>query len=162
MLATDSRSVAGGNGRVRQLLVGAEVATAVMLLAGAGLLLRTLIAVETFDRGYRATQVLTMYVDPLSSRYPTPQSLLQFYDAVRRETAAIPGVATVAWASQLPLTAEDARDVTFEVVGDPAVDERQRPAADSPSSFASPPILRRQRETAEVSWRSGAPTGRRD
>ncbi len=131
VLATDSRSVAGGNGRVRQLLVGAEVATAVMLLAGAGLLLRTLIAVETFDRGYRATQVLTMYVDPLGSRYPTPQSLLQFYDAVRRETAAIPGVATVAWASQLPLTAEDARDVTFEVVGDPAVDERQRPAADS-------------------------------
>ena len=101
-----------------------------MLLAGAGLLLRTLIAVETFDRGYRATQVLTMYVDPIGSRYPTPQSLLQFYDAVRRGPRRS-GVATVAWASQLPLTAEDARDVTFEVVGDPAVDERQRPAADS-------------------------------
>ena len=38
------------------LLVGAEVATAVVLLAGAGLLLRTLVAVETFDRGYRATR----------------------------------------------------------------------------------------------------------
>lgn len=131
VLATDSRSVAGGNGRVRRLLVGAEVATAVVLLAGAGLLLRTLIAVETFDRGYRATEVLTLYVDPIGSRYPTAQSLLQFYDAVRREIAVIPGVSTVAWASQLPLTAEDARDVTFEVVGDPAVDERQRPAADN-------------------------------
>jgi putative ABC transport system permease protein len=140
-LGTDSRSVAGGNGRIRGLLVAAEVATAVVLLAGAGLLLRTLVAVETFDRGYRAapTQVLTLYVDPLGSRYPTRESLLQFYDDVERETAAVPGVTRVAWTSQLPLTAEDARDVSFEIAGDPAVDERERPAADnhivSPSYF---------------------------
>ena len=38
---------------MRSVLVAAEVATAVVLLAGAGLLLRTLVAVETFDRGYR-------------------------------------------------------------------------------------------------------------
>ena len=131
MLAADSRAVAGGGGRLRRVLVGAEVATAVVLLAGAGLLLRTLVAVETFDRGYRATEVLTMLVDPLGSRYPTRESLLQFYDAVRRETAAIPGVAAVAWTSELPLTAGDARDMSFEIAGDPAVDERQRPAADS-------------------------------
>ncbi len=131
VLATESRSVAGGGGRLRSLLVGAEVATAVVLLAGAGLLLRTLVAVETFDRGYRATEVLTMYVDPLSDRYPTRESLIQFYDEVRREVAAVPGVAQVAWTSQLPLTAEDARDVSFEVAGAPAVDERHRPAADN-------------------------------
>jgi putative ABC transport system permease protein len=113
------------------VLVGAEVATAVVLLAGAGLLLRTLVAVETFDRGYRATEVLTMLVDPLGSRYPTRESLLQFFDAVRRETAAIPGVAAVAWASDLPLTAGDARGISFEIAGDPAVDDRHRPAADS-------------------------------
>jgi putative ABC transport system permease protein len=133
VLATDSRSVAGGGGRMRRLLVAAEVATAVALLAGAGLLLRTLLAVETFDRGFRVpqTQVLTLYVDPIGSRYPTRESLLQFYEEVRRETAAVPGVATVAWTSQLPLTAEEGRDVTFEVVGDPAGDDRQRPAADN-------------------------------
>jgi putative ABC transport system permease protein len=128
---------------MRGLLVAAEVATAVVLLTGAGLLLRTLIAVETFDRGYRApqTRVLTLYVDPIGSRYPTREALLQFYEDVRRETAAVPGVASVAWASQLPLTAEDARDVSFEIVGAPAVDERQRPAADnhtvSPGYFAT-------------------------
>ena len=72
-----------------------------------------------------------MYVDPLSDRYPTRESLLQFYDEVARETAAIPGVASVAWTSDLPLTAGDGRDVSFEIVGDPAVDERRRPAADS-------------------------------
>jgi putative ABC transport system permease protein len=142
-LAADSRSVAGGSSRLRGLLVAAEVATAVVLLAGAGLLLRTLVAVETFDRGYRApqTQVLTLYVDPIGSRYPTREALLQFYEDVRREAAAVPGVASVAWTSQLPLTAEDARDVSFEVVGDPAIDERRRPAADShtvsPGYFAA-------------------------
>jgi putative ABC transport system permease protein len=131
VLVTESRSVLGGGGRLRSLLVGAEVATAVVLLAGAGLLLRTLVAVETFDRGYRATDVLTMYVDPLSDRYPTREALLQFYDAVSREVAAVPGVARVAWTSQLPLTAEDSRDVSFEVAGEAAVDERRRPAADN-------------------------------
>jgi putative ABC transport system permease protein len=140
-LAADSRSVAGGTGRMRGVLVAAEVATAVVLLAGAGLLLRTLVAVETFDRGYRASEVLTMYVDPLGDRYPTRESLLQFYDEVRREVAAVPGVATVAWTSNLPMTAEDGRDVSFEVVGDPAIDERRRPAADShivsPEYFAA-------------------------
>jgi putative ABC transport system permease protein len=100
-------------------------------LAGAGLLLRTLVAVETFDRGYRATEVLTMLVDPLGSRYPTRESLLQFLDAVRRETQAVPGVAAAAWSSDLPLTAGDARNLSFEIVGDPAVDERRRPAADN-------------------------------
>jgi putative ABC transport system permease protein len=130
VLTAESRSVAGGGGRLRSLLVGAEVATAVVLLAGAGLLLRTLVAVETFDRGYRATEVLTMYVDPLSDRYPTRASLIQFYDEVRREVEAVPGVARVAWTSQLPLTAEDTRDVSFEIAGEPAVDERRRPAAD--------------------------------
>ena len=51
----------------------AEVATAVVLLAGAGLLLRTLVAVETFDRGYRATEVLTMLRRPAGLALPDPR-----------------------------------------------------------------------------------------
>ena len=61
-------------GRLRNLLVVGEVATAVLLLFGAGLLLRTLLAVESVDRGYRADSVLTMIVDPLGSSYPTPDA----------------------------------------------------------------------------------------
>jgi putative ABC transport system permease protein len=49
-LASESRTVTGG-GKLRSLLVGGEVTTAVLLLFGAGLLLRTLIAVESYDRG---------------------------------------------------------------------------------------------------------------
>ena len=64
-MGADSRTTTGGGGRLRSLLVIGEVATAVLLLFGAGLLLRTLMAVESFDRGYRAESVLTMLVDPL-------------------------------------------------------------------------------------------------
>ena len=66
--APDSRTTTGGGGTLRSLLVVGEVATAVLLLFGAGLLLRTLMAVESFDRGYRAESVLSMLVDPLGSR----------------------------------------------------------------------------------------------
>ena len=65
-----------------------------------------------------------------SARATRSLCALQFYEEVQREIAAVPGVAAVAWTSQLPLTAEETRDVSFEIVGQPAVDERRRPAAD--------------------------------
>ena len=94
-LAQDSRTTVGGGGRLRNVLVAGEVATAVLLLVGAGLLLRTLLAVQNIDRGYRAESVLTMLVDPLGSEYPTAEKLLQFYDAVEQEARALPGVRSV-------------------------------------------------------------------
>ena len=129
VIGSDSRTTTGRGGKLRGVLVMAEVATAVLLLFGAGLLLRTLIAVETTDRGYRAERVLTMYVDPLGSKYPTPTSLMQFYDAVEQEIAALPGVRGVAWTNALPLDGTNGEDITFEIAGDPAPDERQRPTA---------------------------------
>jgi putative ABC transport system permease protein len=126
--ATDTRTTAGGGGRMRALLVIGEVATAVLLLFGAGLLLRTLMAVERVDRGYRADRVLTMLVDPLGSKYPTRASLLQFFDAIEREVAALPGVRSVAWTTGLPLGPSDQGSRAFAIVGDPA--EVQWPLAD--------------------------------
>jgi putative ABC transport system permease protein len=138
-IASDSRTATGRGGRIRSLLVVGEVATAVILLIGAGLLLRTLIAVENVDRGYRAQRVLTMIVDPIGSRYPTEASLLQFYDAVEREISVLPGVSSVAWASTLPLGPSYAGRSFFEIVGDRPLDESQRPTADyqivSPTYF---------------------------
>ena len=127
VLGSDTRTMTGG-GTLRGLLVIGEVATAVLLLFGAGLLLRTLMAVEGFDRGYRAESVLSMLVDPLGSKYPTPESLQQFYDQVEAEIAAVPGVTSVAWADSLPLDFFDSGGVSFDIVGDPPVDESQRPS----------------------------------
>jgi putative ABC transport system permease protein len=130
VIASDSRTVTGGGGRLRGLLVIGEVATAVLLLFGAGLLLRTLKAVDGFDRGYRAESVLSMLVDPLGSKYPTDELLHQFYDQVEAEITAVPGVAGVAWASALPLDFFDEGGLSFEIVGEPPVDESQRPSTE--------------------------------
>jgi putative ABC transport system permease protein len=129
-IAVGGRATGGHGGRLRSLLVVGEVATAALLLVGAGLLLRTLLAVEHVDRGYRADRVLTMIVDPLGGKYPTHAKLLEFFDTVEREVAAVPGVRSVAWASTLPLGASYGGLDAFEIVGNPPVDDRQRPTAD--------------------------------
>jgi putative ABC transport system permease protein len=126
-------------GWIRTALAAAQVATAVILLAGAGLLLRTLVALQNVDRGYRADSVLTMIVDPIGSRYPTPVALLRFFDDVEQEIAALPGVQDVAWASTLPLGRSYAGQSAFQIVGQPPAEDSQRPTADyqivSPAYF---------------------------
>jgi hypothetical protein len=138
VIRSGSRATAGG-GHLRGLLVIGEVATAVLLLFGAGLLLRTLIAVEAFDRGYRAESVLSMLVDPLGSKYPTAASLQQFYDQVETEVSAVPGVASVAWASALPLDFFDEGGRSFEIVGDPPA--RRQPASEHRVSSRQPDVF---------------------
>jgi putative ABC transport system permease protein len=138
LATSDTRTATGGGSRIRSLLVAGEIATAVLLLFGAGLLLRTLMAVEGIDRGYRAGQVLTMLVDPLGSSYPTPESLLQFFKNIEREVASVPGAQPVAWTSGLPLGESEQGSRSFEIVGEPVTDS-QRPVADyqivSPAYF---------------------------
>jgi putative ABC transport system permease protein len=129
VMASESRSVTGHGGRLRNLLVVSQVAIAVVLLFGGGLLLRTLVAVETADRGYREEQVLTMLVDPLGTRYPTPALLNGFFEAVEQEVRAVPGVGSVAWTSGVPLGDSVFDRVFFDVVGDQPVEARQRAAA---------------------------------
>jgi putative ABC transport system permease protein len=129
VLTGEGRASTGRGGRVRGLLVVAEVATAVLLLFGGGLLLRTLLAVEGVDRGYRTDGAVTMMVDPLASTYPTPERLLQFFDEVERAVRAVPGVRSVAYTSTLPLGASDIGPSSIEIVGDPPPADGQRPAA---------------------------------
>ena len=74
-MAGDTRTTTARGGRTRALLVVGEVAAAVLLLVGAGLLLRTLLAVDNVPRGYQAESVLAVFVDPLGGRYPTKESL---------------------------------------------------------------------------------------
>jgi putative ABC transport system permease protein len=128
-MGADSRTTIGSVGTVRNLLVVGEVATAVLLLFGAGLLLRTLMAVQSYDRGYRTDNVLTMLVDPLGSAYPPPLKQQQFYDQVEAEVRAIPGVADAGWSSGLPLGESVFGEYLFnyEVVGDAPLDPARKP-----------------------------------
>jgi putative ABC transport system permease protein len=131
-LTTESRTTTGGRARFRHLLVVGEVATAVLLLCGAGLLLRTLLTLESVDPGYGADadSVLTMDVTLPESRYPTSESLLQFYDRVEAEVAAVPGVRSVGWATTLPFGNAQIGQNVIHVVGDPLPPPDDRPAAD--------------------------------
>jgi putative ABC transport system permease protein len=143
VMGSDSRTTTGGGGELRSLLVMGEVATAVLLLFGAGLLLRTLIAVESYDRGYRANHMLTLMLDPLGSSYPTPEKLQQFFDLVEAEIRAVPGVQDVAYSSALPMGSSIYGDfaLSYQIVGDPPVEESRRPATNyqvvSPSYFST-------------------------
>ncbi|MBK5255226.1 MAG: ABC transporter permease [Vicinamibacteria bacterium] len=140
-MGEDARTTTGRGGRLRGALVMGEVATAVLLLFGAGLLLRTLVAVDSFDRGYRAESVLSILVDPLGSKYPTPELLQQFYDQVEGEVRAAPGVQDMAWTSALPLDFSDDDGLSYEVVGDPPAKVSRRPATEyqvvSPTYFST-------------------------
>ena len=155
VIGSDTRTTTGSGGRLRGLLVVGEVAMAVLLLFGAGLLLRTLLAVEAFDRGYRADSVLSMLVDPLGSKYPTDDALQQFYDQVEAEIAAVPGVAGVAWASDRPLDFFDAGGVSFEIVGDAPA---RRPASGRARSIRSS-ARRTSRRSICPSWPDAPSTG---
>ena len=143
VMGSDSRTTTGGGGRMRSLLVVGEVATAVLLLFGAGLLLRTLIAVESFDRGFKVNNVLTMLVDPLGTTYPTPEKLQGFFDQVEAEVRAVPGVQDMAWSSGVPLGESLFGEYpqSYEIAGDAPVDDARKPTTNyqvvSPSYFST-------------------------
>jgi putative ABC transport system permease protein len=162
VIASNSRSVTGTGGRLRGLLVIGEVATAVLLLFGAGLLLRTLMAVERYDRGYRADSVLSLLLDPLGSKYPTPESLQQFFDEVEAEVAAAPGIAGVAYSSALPLDFFDEGGLSYEIAGDPPLTDGQRPRTEAqsvtPSYFSTLDLPIVAGRAFDRSDRRGAPS----
>jgi putative ABC transport system permease protein len=125
-ISLDSRTATGRGAWFRSLLAAGQVAAAVLLLCGAGLLLRTLVALERVDPGHRARNVLTMVVSPGMSG--TPDSWRQFYDAVAREVEGVPGVRHVAFGSSLPLDGSWYAQA-FEVEGDPPRAQADRDGA---------------------------------
>jgi putative ABC transport system permease protein len=142
-ISSESRSSTRRGGRVRNVLVAAEVATAVVVLCGAGLLLRTLLVLGTFDPGYRADgdSVLTLDFSlpgpRPGTRYPNIQSLMQFYDQASREVSAIPGVRTIGWSTGLPYgTTSEIGRLRADIVGDPPLTPDDRPLADFQAATA--------------------------
>ena len=134
-MASESRSSTSTSRRFRSLLVSGEVAAAVVLLCGAGLLLQTLLKLVGGDTGYRATSESVLTLDfsvptGKNSRYPTAEAVTQFYDAVGRDVSALPEVRRVGWASSLPYGTSELGRWAFEIVGDPQVEARDRPTAE--------------------------------
>jgi len=131
-MVADSRSITSGAGIFRSVLAGGQIAAAVLLMCGAGLLLRTMVVLGHSDVGYRADgeNVVTMDFTVPSTRYPNGETLLQFYDGVEREVRAIPGVGSVGWSSSLPWGSTELGRWPFEIVGEAPVEVADRPRAD--------------------------------
>jgi predicted permease len=93
-LRETARSVTGGRGhaRLRQGLVVAEVALSLVLLVAAGLLIRTSLAVEDIDLGFRTDRVLTMRIPLPESRYADRAARAGFFQELLDRLVAVPGV----------------------------------------------------------------------
>lgn len=90
---------------LRDALVVSEVALALLLLTGAGLMIQTLRNLENVDIGMRRDHLLTLGTDLPRSRYPDFPKRNAFFRAVLDKIRTIPGVTSVAYTSNLPLTA---------------------------------------------------------
>lgn len=98
-----TRSVSGGNARGWSLLVVAEIALAVILLVGAGLLMRSFWQVVSVDAGFEAEGVLTVDVSLPSDLYETDAEVARFHQRLLTELRALPGVRNAGMVSHLPL-----------------------------------------------------------
>ena len=101
-----SSTTAVGRLQWRQTLVVAEVALAVVLVAGAGLMIRSVTNLFAIDPGFRPERVLTMRLSTPSSWYPDSVRIEQFYGELQRRVAQIPGVESVGAVRILPLATE--------------------------------------------------------
>jgi putative ABC transport system permease protein len=105
----------GGHGRARRWLVVTEVALALVLLVGSGLLLRSLEHLFSVEPGFDAAHLLTMQVQTSGHRFDDAAVTRRFFDEVLEAVRHVPGVTSAALTSQLPLSGElDEYGVHFE------------------------------------------------
>jgi putative ABC transport system permease protein len=97
-------TVARPRQRVRQALVVLQVTASVMLLLGAALLTRTLIALQQVDLGLSTAQVLTAEVQLPAATYPAPGDVVRFFRQLDEGLAALPGVEAAGAVRILPLS----------------------------------------------------------
>ena len=90
--------------RVRAGLAIGELAVALVLLVGAGLLVRTIVALNSQDPGFASTGVLTLQLDLPQAKYDSPEQIVAFYDQLIERLSALPGVESAGAGSSLLLS----------------------------------------------------------
>jgi putative ABC transport system permease protein len=127
-LKDSSRGSTGGPAkqRFRQIMVSAEVAVALMLLAGAGLMIESLQKMNQIDLGFDPKHVLTLRLFLPSAQYDSAKAFRFHREALDR-IAALPGVESVAVASNLPLERAVTMEVPFDLPNAPPRDLAERP-----------------------------------
>jgi putative ABC transport system permease protein len=121
-------SKAGHAPRVRQALVVVQVAMTVVMLCGAGVLVRTLMALNRAHMGFDAHDVLTMRVAVSPARY-SGERCREFYREAVARVRALPGVETAAAGISLPMIGSPRGGTSFHELGTP-----ERPASERPTT----------------------------
>jgi putative ABC transport system permease protein len=112
-------SSAGGSGtRLRGILVAVEMALALVLLAGAGLLIRSLLRLQQVNPGFNPDHVLTFEISLPNAKYPKAEQTLEFFRQARARLARLPGVTAVGTVKPLPFGGND-WETGFTIVGRP-------------------------------------------
>jgi predicted permease len=169
-----------GNGAVgigtRRLLIACEVALSLMLLMGAGVMIRSFLALRYGNPGFDPNNVLAMDVRLVDVRYPTPEKRAAFFDATLQRIRSLPGVEAAGTIDDLPLN--DGSAQTLELEGYPP---QREPVAVQVRQISSGyvgamriPLLRGRdvaendgevllvsREAARLYWGTDDPIGRR-
>jgi putative ABC transport system permease protein len=118
---------AGGH-RTRSVLVVSEVALSLILLIGAGLMIRSFQNLRNVNPGFDSRQVLTMSVMVSRAKFPSPDQAISFFDRVLQRVRSLPGVESAAVIDNIPLTGGSHQPIAIE--GRPVVPMSEQPEVD--------------------------------
>lgn len=129
VLKEEGRSASSGSGRsLRSLLVVAEVAISVVLLAGAGLMIKSFIQLQGVDAGFDARNLLTMEITLPPSRYGQNQQQIAFFQQALERIKSLPGVQAAGAVQDLPFRFNE---MSFPIAleGQPGLPASEQPKA---------------------------------
>ena len=103
-LKEGGRGSSGGvkSRRMTSALLVAEISLTIVLLVGAGLMIRSFLTLYTFDIGVESANLTTVQVQPINSRYPKPADRLTFQERLTERLRTLPGIDALTIASQPP------------------------------------------------------------
>lgn len=117
-----------GGHRTRSILVVSEVALSLMLLIGAGLMIRSFQKLQSVNPGFDSHQVLTMTAMVSRAKFPSPDQAIRFFDRVLQRVRSLPGVESAAAIDNIPLTGGSHQPIAVE--GRPVVPMSEQPEVD--------------------------------
>ncbi|HKY05902.1 MAG TPA: ABC transporter permease, partial [Blastocatellia bacterium] len=106
-LKEGGRGSTGGRHRARSVLVVSEVALALVLLIGAGLMIKSFTRLQRIDPGFNPVNVMTMSVSLPSSKYREPHQQTGFYNQLIERVRSLPGVESAAASTSIPIGGSD-------------------------------------------------------
>ncbi|MBI3654207.1 MAG: ABC transporter permease [Acidobacteria bacterium] len=120
-LKEGAANLLGGSGqhRIKELFVVAEIALALLLLIGAGLLIKSLDQLQQVSPGFQASQVITASISLPRTKYSTAIQQTDFYQRLLERLRTVPGIGSVAAINDLPFAESGTIAFLFDIVGQP-------------------------------------------